>query len=330
MKTSLGRLTLEKIKALTENSTLAQTAKFSDNSAIAQASKLYENSAMAQASKLYENSAMAQASKLYEISAMAQASKVYEISAMAQASMLYENSAIAQAAARSIALSTPIKELLNTQEFSSLKNLLHKTEIDIINFWKEQNTQYQLATLIGSHSNLSSIVGSLSDAYIEQFAEKNRYFDLIEEEVSFNDTAIIPISQNNRATLNNFTIILLVSVILPIFLGLITNYIYEFYLQPLAQEHHSAKSEKEVKNHIKTHTHFDKSLLTSYRITSKPLALYTSSNLKSPILEHISSFTLIQRVEESNLHKSWLKVRVEINGEIVEGYVLRRYTSPIK
>ena len=32
----------------------------------------------------------------------------------------------------------------------------------------------------------------------------------------------------------------------------------------------------------------------------------------------------------SDIHKSWLKVKVTLDQSEVEGYVLRRYTSPIK
>lgn len=294
MKTSLGNLTLEKIKALTENSTLAQTTKLYDNSVMAQASKLYESSAMAQASKLYENSAIAQASKL-------------------------------------IALTTPIKDLLNLQEFSGLENLFHQTEKDVITFWQQQNTQHQLAMLIGSHTNLSSIVSRLSDSYIETYVGKNHYFELVEDCAFASDEVILTQESNNKIECqNNLIKLLFIWIIFPILLNQISSYVYEFHLQPLAKEYHSAKSEKEFINHIKANTYFDKSLLKPYRITSKPTNLYTEAKLKSAILEKITQYTLVEKIEDPNLHKSWLKVRIEINGEILEGYVLRSYTSPIK
>ena len=214
-----------------------------------------------------------------------------------------------------------------SESFKQMEAFALKMKKELHSFLENNNIQNHLNHLLVSSSSLSVITANLSNTFLEQYS----YSEFIEE-CTFasgldDDTQI---SNNKLNTQNNILKLIFINLILPILLGLITNYIYEFHLQPLVQAYHSAKSEKEVKNHIKTNTHFDKSLLVSYRITSKPLALHTSSNLKSPILESISSFTLIQRVEESNLHKSWLKVQVEINGEIIEGYVLRRYTSPIK
>ena len=66
------------------------------------------------------------------------------------------------------------------------------------------------------------------------------------------------------------------------------------------------------------------------RITIKAESLYQEPKINSEIIENLEPYKFLIIVEEPDLHKSWLKVQVEINDEILEGYVLRRYTSPIK
>ena len=58
--------------------------------------------------------------------------------------------------------------------------------------------------------------------------------------------------------------------------------------------------------------------------------MYQEPKINSEIIENLEPYKFLIIVEEPDLHKSWLKVQVEINDEILEGYVLRRYTSPIK
>ena len=60
------------------------------------------------------------------------------------------------------------------------------------------------------------------------------------------------------------------------------------------------------------------------------MPLYVDPQLKSQIIENLEQYKFLEIIDEPDLHKSWLKIRTEINGEILEGYVLRGYTSTIK
>ena len=297
MKTSLGRLTLEKIKALTDNSTLAQIAKLSDNSAISQASKLYESSAMAQASKLYENSAIAQIAKL-------------------------------------VALTTPIEKLLNTQEFFSLNNLLNHTEIGLINSWKSANTVEQLATLTASHSSLGLLAESLSVSTFEKIQKESHSIDIIEDSINIADENLNnnnlekPTQINNESLFINTILlsiyILVIHAQVPLDQLLVTlaqnflNSVLFFYLQ---SKYEVAKNSP---NSI------DKNEFKNSRITTRTSFIYINPSLKSEIIEELEQYKFLEIIHDPDLHRSWLKVRTEINDEVLEGYVLRSYTSSIK
>ncbi|MBH2029116.1 MAG: hypothetical protein I8H74_01335 [Moraxellaceae bacterium] len=66
------------------------------------------------------------------------------------------------------------------------------------------------------------------------------------------------------------------------------------------------------------------------RITTESVSLHSNPKINSELIEILEPYKFLEIIYEPDLNKSWLKVRAEINGEILEGYILRRYTSPIK
>lgn len=297
MKTSLGALTLDKIKALTGNSAMAQVSKLYENSALAQASKLYENSAMVHASELYENSTMAQLAKL-------------------------------------VTLTTPIKELLNNKEFSNFKNLFNHTEIGLINSWKSANTVAQLTTLATSHSSLSSLADNLSLSTFEFEQKESFSVESIENKIETqakdsNNHCLDKSNLINDESLFINTILLSIYILVinaqvpmdQLFVTLAQNFLNStlfFYFQ---SKYEVAKSSPKSIN---------KNDFKNSRITTEPVSLHSNPKINSELIEILEPYKFLEIIYEPDLHKSWLKVRTEINGEILEGYILRRYTSPIK
>ena len=94
-------------------------------------------------------------------------------------------------------------------------------------------------------------------------------------------------------------------------------------------------SKSEAKKITKTiPSYFDKNMLKGLRIPTKNrLLLRAKPIMKADVLEELSFGNLLKTIqcdEAKKNNKSWLHVQVEIDGEIIEGWVLRRYTAYFK
>ncbi|MFH7765191.1 hypothetical protein [Acinetobacter sp. BSP-28] len=161
----------------------------------------------------------------------------------------------------------------------------------------------------------------------------NHYFEIIEERISINDE-LIGFVQNDNNELNEqslfintilFSICILVvnaqvpldQLLVNLAQNILSSTIF-LYLQ------YSYEASKNSKNGI------NKTNFKNSRITTESTPLYLNPKMKSGIIENLEQYKFLEIIYEPNLHKSWLKVRTEINDEILEGYILRSYTSPIK
>ena len=132
---------------------------------------------------------------------------------------------------------------------------------------------------------------------------------------------------------------------LPDYLKVITLYLYQKIIEPFAVSYSAAhlysvnqakKGLKEVKTKSnvksftrKSHTSFNRSLLKGYRVTIfESLELKDSPNIDACIIDTLSIGTLLKVLDKSN--KTWLLVEVEIDRELEQGWVLRRYTTYFK
>ncbi len=132
---------------------------------------------------------------------------------------------------------------------------------------------------------------------------------------------------------------------LPDYLKIITLYLYQKIIEPFAVSYSAAhfysvnqvkKSLKEVKTKSnvksftrKSHTSFDRSLLKGYRVTiSESLELKASPNIDALVIDTLPIGTLLEVLDKSN--RSWLLVEIKIDGELDQGWVLRRYTTYFK
>ena len=74
---------------------------------------------------------------------------------------------------------------------------------------------------------------------------------------------------------------------------------------------------------------FDKNLLKNYRvIIGSQINLRNEPSIKSNIITTLPIGTLVEIVEKYN--RSWLLIEVEINGEVEQGWILRRYTKYLR
>ncbi len=160
------------------------------------------------------------------------------------------------------------------------------------------------------------------------------YSDVVEESINISDE-IINISHSHRIEFLNDQSLLINTLFLSIYIlaahaqvpldqllvTLAQNFLNSALFFCLQSRYEAAKiSTNEI----------SKSDFKNSRITAKISFLYTQPNLKSEIIEQLEQYKFLEIIQTPDLHKSWLKVRTEINEEILEGYILRSYTSPIK
>ena len=125
----------------------------------------------------------------------------------------------------------------------------------------------------------------------------------------------------------------------------ITLYFYQRIFEPFIVSYSAAhiyslnqakKELKEVKSKSdaraftrKNHSSFNRSLLKGFRVAIvDSLELKESPNVGANIIETLGIGTLLQVLDKTD--RSWLLVEVEIDGELEQGWVLRRYTTYFK
>lgn len=124
------------------------------------------------------------------------------------------------------------------------------------------------------------------------------------------------------------------------------SYIYHYYLLPftfiivsilIAPYIQQAQAELEIltnQQEVKAFTRsppytFDRQSLKGHRFTTVSLLnLRDNPSMNSNVIDSLPIGTVLRIINKSN--RSWLLVEVEINGELEQGWVLRRYTTYFK
>lgn len=167
-----------------------------------------------------------------------------------------------------------------------------------------------------------------------QINSSKRYFDLVEESIHISDE-IIDASHSHQIKQLNGQSLFINTLFLSIYiLAIHAEVPLDQLIVTLAQSFlnstlfYCLQSKYEA---TKTSTNYIiKNEFKNSRITIKNSCLYINPNLKSEIIEQLEQYKFLEIIQDPDLPKSWLKVRTEINKEILEGYILRSYTSPIK
>jgi hypothetical protein len=144
------------------------------------------------------------------------------------------------------------------------------------------------------------------------------------EVIGYFDTS----SNTNKQKKFSDLAIVIILIILELFSNQIQNIAFEFYIKPKIEQHFTPQEvQKTVKCEIIKN---DLSSLYGQRITIKDVNLRIEPKQSAELIETIEPATLLHIIDEPNLHKSWLKVEIQRNGDVIQGYLLRRYTSVIK
>jgi len=119
--------------------------------------------------------------------------------------------------------------------------------------------------------------------------------------------------------------------ILQIILGCITAVIM-LNIDIIKEELSLISTTQEVKyltKHGSSNNKFNPNYLKAYRVTiASDLNFREKPSMKSAIITKLPIGTLVEIIDKSK--KSWLLVEIEINGEIEEGWIARRYTTYFK
>ena len=216
----------------------------------------------------------------------------------------------------------------------SLALYLKNTQKNLHNVWQLDSTQHHLAQVVAANTNLASISSTFSEALINQCPYPNRYTEIIEESIGIADKVIDTGTSKNANQLNSNSLFLNTIFISIYILAINAQVPLDQLLVTLAQNFLNStlffylQSNYELSQ--KSLNGIDRNFFRNARITTQQESLYTSPHIKHDVIETLEQHKFLEVLHEPNLHKSWLKVRVEIDGEILEGYVLRRYTSTIK
>lgn len=102
------------------------------------------------------------------------------------------------------------------------------------------------------------------------------------------------------------------------------------HIQQFQEVSKSSETSREVKSLTRSsHSVVDRQALKGYRVTTvNTLNFRDSVGMNSTIVDTIPIGSIIRVIDKSN--KTWLLVEIEVNGELEQGWVLRRYTTYFK
>jgi len=156
----------------------------------------------------------------------------------------------------------------------------------------------------------------------------NEYLSEVESEI-VNELAVCndfyELSDKTKAILLHLYHVYFLPIILSCLSTIIMN-----NAETTRKEFNSVSTLDEVRSLIRNSSgRFDRNLLKGYRIIiGANVNMREKPNMRSNVINKLPIGTLIEIIDKSD--RSWLLVEVEINGEIEQGWVLRKYTEYFK
>lgn len=199
------------------------------------------------------------------------------------------------------------KSIEQHSQFGNLKSFKVLSDLNNLSFKEILNVDLTQEDLIRfSSKSISEIDSNLNDE-----VKEGKDFNLYSDE--------------SKKRLSYIFHVYLLPVLFIIFGILITPHI-----QQAQEELKILTTQKEVKSFTRSlPATFDRKALKGYRFTMvNNLNLRESNSIDSNIIEILPIGTIVKVIEKSS--RSWLLVEVEIDGELEQGWVLRRYTTYFK
>ena len=195
-----------------------------------------------------------------------------------------------------------ISQLNNLASFKALVNLHNSpfSDISLVDFAQQMSTEQVIdESLLEIDSQISEEV--LSETDFNALSERTK----------------------------NILIYLYHYYFLPVLLSCLSAYMMVNAVEA-RKELESVSTQTEVKTFIRSsHVSFDRSALKGFRITIvDSLNFRETPSMRSEVITTLLIGTLVEVIDKS--HRSWLLVEVEIEGELEQGWISRRYTTYFK
>ena len=221
------------------------------------------------------------------------------------------------------------KNLTEHAKIGSILDRFNDQNVFFNTYLKEKNKA--IATLNLNKIHLDNEHGSIFLSKLLSWAETNQpdvqaevmnYFD------ELNNSSNTQSSSDTSPKSISIWANLIIVFILQFSLSQVESAFFEFVTKPQIEAHYSPKEVKSIiKEEIKKN---ELNTLYGKRVAVTNLNLRDMPKKSATLLETLEAGKILHIVDEKGLHKSWLKVEVEYNGEKIQGYVLRIYTTIIK
>lgn len=220
-----------------------------------------------------------------------------------------------------------ISELYNESGLGELRSsMLSSTE-----FFKQyeqfkKSSSFRILSSLNADLFRQVLTTDLTTSDIEEFSESSLAEidnELSAEIQSGKDFSLY--SEKAKKILYYFCTVILLQYSIGIASSMSVNYIQRFKEVPKTLE-----TSREVKSFVRSSPPLiNRQALKGYRVTTvNTLNFRDNFGMKSTIIDTLPIGTVVRVIDKSD--KSWLLVEVEIDGELEQGWVLRRYTTYFK
>ena len=252
-----------------------------------------------------------------------------ESSAMTSIRDISESTRLASLVLQESATMKSIRELSVSSQLASLA-LQESPAMQAMRQFNELASIKALKTLENSPFNSIDIDFITEESFkveastvVDQYLE-DAEFDIASELSSCNDFELL--SDKTKSIL----LYIYHTYFLPVFLSCCATIIM-LNLDGIREKLKTSSTAVEVKSIVKgvSSENIDRNFLSGYRVTIVDnLYLRDEPSMKSEVIEQLPIGTLVKIIDKSN--RSWLLVDIEINGEIEQGWISRKYTTYFK
>ena len=328
-----------------ENSPAIKAMQAMENSPAIKAMQAMENSSTMKAIRAMENSPTIKAMLAMENSSTMKAIRAMENSPTIKAMLAMENSSTMKAI-RAMENSPAIKAMLAMENSPAMKAM---KDYKTTNSLKKLRENPLFNNFLVFDQNTTG--KSLHEQMIEYFSSQATLQDS-DSTIPFPPSNTEYIAHNSTITdeeENSSSMIL--CILFSFFISFSSNqafnklstgvtldlglaFIFEYALKPIVDEAIKNTAGQDECD-LKTSTDFSNqetlnTFLSNKRVITNTLDFLELPKKKSSIIENLPPGTLLTVIPDKTIPKSWLKVKITLDQSEVEGYVLRRYTSPIK
>ena len=299
------------VNSIREMKDLAESFSISlQNSAPIHAIKKLQKSTNALALSI-QDSTLSKAIQEMQESAKAISLSIQDSSLVNTIHGLQESSALASLAIQNSSLIEQVKALQDIPYLQAIREIENSPfHSETINFVIDCLDHFDEQPINPDNGYKDDVLAKFSNEIYEDLETNKNFLELSEKS-------------------KNLLIYIYHTYILPIIIGclvvMITNN------QEKAQEQFDKlKNKAEIKSLTRKQLDgVDRDFLKGYRVvTGSDLQLRVSPNMSAQVLEKLPLGLLIKIIDRSN--RVWLFVEVEIDGEILQGWVARRYTTYFK